>query len=662
MSRASTSSEKEKAAGSRDDDIIKYIHLYRALVKGDLGGMKAYLDVHPDAISAKISTLGETPLHIAVSHCHAELVEELLGRMGRIVSSISSIIDEYGDTPLHIAARSASDTTITYALVQHSPSLMALGDADGQLPLTLAAIYYRKRSRRCRWTTPTFSRSNLDILGWGGWIVAQHSRNYYEEKKWTMFTEFIMSEQFGLALGIWNMEKPELMTFKDDDLYRMAEMASVFSTANQFTNFERWLINCINNYNEAIFAPTSSEVIRFLKALMFCVLVALQAIVTKEDISKKKEENMHASELLSHMCSPVWTFDSKHVGVYFEAIKRAIKCGNVEFVEEVLRSNPALLWGNRKSGSIFHIAVAYRQEKIWNLIYGLTSVQRNKILGTLLEKNSILHIAACPMVTSEIIGVPDEASKMLQQGEQPFWKVFSKAPGAAMKVQRELQWYKDVERMVPSSYRILANEKGETPPVLFSKWHSELVKEGEKWLRDTATSCTIVATLIVTVMFAAAFTLPGGTDDESGNPKFLGRNSFMVFIISDALSLFSSATAVLMFLSILTSRFEEKDFLKALPKRLIIGLAALFVSIAAMMVAFGSTLVIVLGERISWAAAPVTLLASVPVTLFALLQFPLFVDMVSSTYGGIFNRKTKCSFFNNPNNYVPGEGRDSFNV
>ncbi|XP_059631704.1 ankyrin repeat-containing protein NPR4-like [Cornus florida] len=261
------------------------------------------------------------------------------------------------------------------------------------------------------------------------------------------------------------------------------------------------------------------------------------------------------------------------------------------------------------------------------------------------------------MVMLETIRIQHEAPKEVK-GEQQFQKVFNKARDAAMKMQRELQWYKEVERMVPSSYILLPNKYGETPSDLFSNYHYNLVKEGEQWMGDTAGSFTIVAALIVTVMFAAAFTLPGGTDENSGNPKFLQRNSFMVFILSDAISLFSSVTAVLMFLSILTSRCTKDDFLNSLPKRLIIGLASLFLSIATMMVTFVATLGIVLGERRRMVVVPIALLASVPVASFVLLQFSLFVDIFSSTYGrGIFNQKTKCSFFNNPNKYVPSNHR-----
>jgi hypothetical protein len=179
-----------------------------------------------------------------------------------------------------------------------------------------------------------------------------------------------------------------------------------------------------------------------------------------------------------------------------------------------------------------------------------------------------------------------------------------------------------------------------TPRELFTKSHIDLKKEGEKWMKGTATSCTVVGALIVTIMFAAAFTVPGGNNQDTGFPIFLDERLFMLFIISDALSLFSSTTSVVMFLGILTSRYAEDDFLESLPKKMIIGLSTLFFSIAAMMIAFSTALLIMLQGQYSWIIIPVICLASVPVTLFILMQFPLLVDMCMSTYGpGIFDKK-----------------------
>lgn len=126
------------------------------------------------------------------------------------------------------------------------------------------------------------------------------------------------------------------------------------------------------------------------------------------------------------------------------------------------------------------------------------------------------------------------------------------------------------------------NESDFTPQELFTREHNDMKNKGEEWMKSTATSCTVVAALIVTIMFAAAFTVPGGNDQNTGFPTFLNKKLFMLFIISDALSLFSSTTSVLMFLGILTSRYAEEDFLKSLPTKMIIGLtfqAACFVSV-----------------------------------------------------------------------------------
>ncbi|KAK3211622.1 hypothetical protein Dsin_016328 [Dipteronia sinensis] len=155
-------------------------------------------------------------------------------------------------------------------------------------------------------------------------------------------------------------------------------------------------------------------------------------------------------------------------------------------------------------------------------------------------------------------------------------------------------------------------------------------------MKDTANSGMIVTTLITTVVLAAAFTVPGGNNDK-GIPNFLHENSFLIFVMSDALALFSSITSLLMLLSILTARYAERDFRYSLPKRLIIGLGSLFFAIATMMVAFGATLSIVLGVKWQWAFIPIIFLASILVTVFAMLQLPLFIQMFNSTYeSGIF--------------------------
>ena len=162
---------------------------------------------------------------------------------------------------------------------------------------------------------------------------------------------------------------------------------------------------------------------------------------------------------------------------------------------------------------------------------------------------------------------------------------------------------------------MLGDEKSsnQTPREVFTEEHKDLVKEGEKWMKETASSCSVVAALIITVVFAAAFTVPGGSDSR-GIPNLLHEKYFMIFAISDTLALFSSITSVLMFLGNLT--YAEDDFLVSLPRKLIIGLVTLFFSIASMMVAFVATVHISLSHKWNLFIIPVALVGCVPITLF----------------------------------------------
>ncbi|XP_059631715.1 uncharacterized protein LOC132274459 isoform X2 [Cornus florida] len=209
-----------------DDRIIKYMPLYWALVKGDLEKVEAYLAEDPNAIYAQISTTGETPIHVAVSHGHEELVKELL-EITSGPEKPEDMKDGYGNTPLHIAARGAN-RSIANVIVHQSPSLLAVGNADGQFPITIATIFGNYEM--------------LSILKTHGLGIAMHHNSDGPDPKWEIFTEF-KSKNFDLARKIFFSVEPELMIF-EDVLYIMAEMTSVFLSANQPAIFRRWIYSC----------------------------------------------------------------------------------------------------------------------------------------------------------------------------------------------------------------------------------------------------------------------------------------------------------------------------------------------------------------------------------------------------------------------------------
>ncbi|XP_004301924.1 PREDICTED: uncharacterized protein LOC101300157 [Fragaria vesca subsp. vesca] len=204
---------------------------------------------------------------------------------------------------------------------------------------------------------------------------------------------------------------------------------------------------------------------------------------------------------------------------------------------------------------------------------------------------------------------------------------------ASLQMQRELQWFKEVESILPfETHEYLNSSDGLTARELFTTNHAELKKEAEESMKGTATSCTTVGALIVTIMFAVAFTVPGGNDSATGLPMFMHKKLFRVFILSDTISLISSATSVITFLGLLTSTYAEDDFLWSLPKEMMVGLSTLFISIAAMMITFSCALTIMLDGEAKM-IIPVIVFASVPVVSFAFYLFPLLFEICRSTYG-----------------------------
>ncbi|KAM1824173.1 hypothetical protein ACFX13_023795 [Malus domestica] len=284
-------------------------------------------------------------------------------------------------------------------------------------------------------------------------------------------------------------------------------------------------------------------------------------------------------------------------GYVYAAVYEAAENGIVELVVSLIKTKPDLLFRGSSGRNIFHYAVECRQEKVYSLIYG---VGKRNLITTFLDEsdNGMLHCA----------GMLSPLAK------------------------------ENLDRISAISTK---NKDGLTPPELFTKNHEKLHKEGEKWMKGTTTSYTVVSTLIITIMFAAAFTVPGGNNQETGFPIFLNEKLFVVFVVSDAISLFSSATSALMFLGILTSRYAKDDFLTSLPTKMIIGISTLFISIATMMVAFSSALFIMLQDK-PWITYPIIFLDGVPVILFIWMQSPLLVEIFVSTFGkGIFDRTVK---------------------
>lgn len=193
------------------------------------------------------------------------------------------------------------------------------------------------------------------------------------------------------------------------------------------------------------------------------------------------------------------------------------------------------------------------------------------------------------------------------------------------------QYGRRVKEVTPSHFLNHQNNMKLTAEGYFITANSELRNLAKEWLKTTAEGCSVVAVLIATVAFAAAYTVPGGPNQSTGVPVLVNKPFFVVFTVTDVLSLAFALTSVVTFLSILTSPFRFKDFKHTLPDKLMVGFTFLFLSVAMMMVAFGATIILMIYSKESWTKITLYAVSFIPVGIFALSYFPLYPSL-SKTY------------------------------
>ncbi|KAK6245754.1 hypothetical protein QUC31_000532 [Theobroma cacao] len=307
----------------------------------------------------------------------------------------------------------------------------------------------------------------------------------------------------------------------------------------------------------------------------------------------------------------------------------ASSTGVLEIVKRILEVHPQAIEHVSNMGqNILHKAVKHRQKKIFKL------VKKKKValnwLVAKVDNNSwnLLHHAAY----SDYVGKCTH-------------------PNPALQLQDELRWFESVKTIVPTFYALHRNNEGETAQEVFEKTHLKLLNDAEGWLKQTAKSCSVITVLIATVAYAAAYTVPGGLDQKTGIPVLIHHHFFLLFAIMDIFALVTSLTSAIMFLSILTAPFKYENFQDSLPRKLTLGITFQYLSVALIMLAFAATILLIVqlhGPR----AVLVYIVAFLPVTVFAILHFPLYLagaETVRSFFRFIknvfpFNFITRSSF------------------
>ncbi|XP_019169883.1 PREDICTED: uncharacterized protein LOC109165530 [Ipomoea nil] len=520
--------------------------------------------------------------------------------------------DVSGKTPLHVAA-SQGNVEVADILVRRNSNLLYLHNNHGLFPIHYAARNRRKSKDAFLYF---FSLTKADENG--------HPNPYAGSTGAAILANLIELKFYDVGLMLVKMY-PDLGRHK-------------------ILNWEITALGAILRYDCPIInTRTLSHCQSFI---YYCVSKRYVVCMLKSVVVNKMVMHQEALKLLKCLCDQLKTLDETQVcSLALDAIFLATSLDIGDVVLNIVEAYPRMAYlVNQRGENILMAAVRNRSENVFNLVCGTTTLMDILVECNIANnQNSILHLAGK-------LAPPHKLNLV---------------SGAALQMQRELQWFEEVQKIAPPYFSSLRNKDEKSPKMVFTDEHKDLKKEGEKWMKETATACSIVAALIVTVAFAAAITVPrlnngGGfnativtvNNDASSNgtiidsideglPIFSRKNAFRSFYIFNSLSLFMAVPSLLLFLSIQISRYAEEDFLHSLPWKLIVGINTLLSSVMYMMGSFITTVNLVFGNTVLSVRVALRVCAGVTLVALIILQFRLFLAFLWSTYGQTILKKLK---------------------
>ncbi|PQM36299.1 hypothetical protein Pyn_13232 [Prunus yedoensis var. nudiflora] len=380
-------SEEETGHDNNDESDVKYDPLYDRVKRGDWNAAKEFIDRHPEALIHTGSSSGGTALHEAIERKQLHIVEELLKLM---TEEDLEIEDDVGFTAFFYALQKGM-AKIVVSMVKKNEKLvtMRFNNGGGMTPVLLTSALGHWEIARF-----LYSRTPIQVL-----TVEDNGRDGAE----LISSSFVHRNKLGIHVNLDYVSQPAPINF------------------DVRVNFEE-LEDAKRNQRDLI---SSANIYRFrnaVKGFFQGVVKNLLKLLGIHDLHEMRLHHVQILKVLRLMCDVVKSrnLDSKQTAFVQKAVFRAVERGQVEFIEEMCKANPRTLMTSDESGrSIFHYAVECRQEKVFNLIYGLSEYDRNGILMRAdMSNNSILHAAG-------------SLSAHLNHIQ-----------GAALQMQRELQWFK----------------------------------------------------------------------------------------------------------------------------------------------------------------------------------------------------------------------------
>ncbi|XAR53818.1 hypothetical protein NMG60_11022507 [Bertholletia excelsa] len=619
------------ATPSIDKKHILNSKLYKSLMDGDRQRVIDLCKQIPEGPLHNLTIHNDTVLHMTIYSKQKELVLDLLRELTEGHAQDMAIKNDLGNTILHEAATSNRIVPAAVEMLRKAPELLTMKNKRGETAIFRAARYGKKEmfdflNGEGKKVLPREEDTEDEV------DVGKKNAYYVREDKTTILHIAVLSEHFELALSIAK-EHPHLVNAKDGDnmtaLQLLSCNPSAFESGNKTRFIKRLIQSCVNTKGsprqeeeeKCCRVPIWEEVRKEKQGYESAAELA-QYLIEKDTSWEATESAMTTSKLRLHKYGEIQQEKEVAVGeeqkassgqtskvkVAETALILATKSGITKIVEGILDLYPQAVEHIDDDGrNILHVAIKYRQMHIFDLVEKMDIPMRRLVRKIDNNGNSILHMVG-------------------MKGDQ----VTEDMRSPALVLQEDLLLFERIEKICLAHFTKHYNKDRLTPEKLFATNNAKIRVDAKEWMKRTAENCSIVAVLIATVAFAAAYTVPGGPNQQTGYPVLSSHPLFVVFTLTDVLSLTFALTSVITFLAILTSPFRLQDFKHSLPQKLMLGVTLLILSVSMMMLAFASTVILMIQNKEQWTRIALCSVAFVPVAIFAVSYLPLYLSLMKT--------------------------------
>ncbi|KAJ0434594.1 putative ankyrin repeat-containing domain, PGG domain, ankyrin repeat-containing domain superfamily [Helianthus annuus] len=567
--------------------------LYEALMNNDDAKVLDKCASIPKGPLHTVTIHEDTVIHIATYHKKTALVLQLLNMVSATDSHKLTWTNKGGSTILHETATNNKTVDAAREMLRRAPMLLSISNKVGETPLFYAARH--GKTKIFKYLHDEVCKSNQ-----GPDLKTFLSR----DDKSSILHLAVLSKNYWMAHEIAVRHK-HLIHEKDEDNMTPLQLLSSRKLEVCPTNFFKKQIYKLIDPNVEDTSWMLKPLKRLRKQKFACHWARkLITLLVQNDTSWEKTESMFTKQRSKfHQFGKGKSIAQLEELAAQEASKRepetplilATKSGCTEVVTEILEQYPQAIEHIDQDGrNILHVAILYRNHEVFDFVVD-RKYAKQRLRGKIdNDANTLLHMVG-------------------EQREDD--EIDADLKGPAYVLKENMQMFKKVKDLTTTLDLFKLNSKLKPAEQMFYENNDKLRMEAKNWMTDNAKNYSIVAVLIATVAFTAAYTIPGGVD-KNGQPVFKSSPLFMFFTAADAVSLSAALTSVIIFLNVITSTFKFKDFEGSLILKMDAGIMMLMISLAMLMVAFAATLILTISRGKKWTDITLYVVSFFPVIIF----------------------------------------------